>query len=115
MLEVDEAISPLGCLDGQQNGSGRPLSAPLTDEMWQLSVINVIMFILSLRSAVCPTIGDHITASSWKIRPPSKERHFIFCVHVLPVVCVRVITRVLEGERDIYIVCDGGIDQSQPP
>ena len=71
MLEVDEVISPLCNLDGQQNGSSRPLSAPLTDEMWRVSVINVIMFPASLHSAVCLTIGDHITASS-KICPPSK-------------------------------------------
>lgn len=107
MLEVDEAISPLDSLQGQQNGSARPLSAPLTDEMWRLCVINVIMFILSLHSAVCLTIGDHITASSWTIRRPSSNRHFIFCVHVLALVCVAQFKQVVEGESNIYVLCDG--------
>lgn len=76
MLEVAKVISPLHSLS-RQNGSSQPLSSPLTDEMWFVSVINIIMFILSCRSAVCQTIGDHITASSWKICPPNKRQFHI--------------------------------------
>lgn len=120
MLQVDEAISPLHSQDGQQNGSAQPLSAPLTDEMWRVSVINVIMFILSLHSAACLTVGDHITASSWKICPPSNKRHFILfvcmCLHLrVCSVSLRSSNWYLKLKCDMYVSYDGGIDKTHPP
>lgn len=101
MLEVAKVICPLHSLS-RQNGSRQPLSSPLTDEMWFVSVINIIMFIPSLRSAVCQTIGDHITASSWKICPPNK-RHFIFLC-----ACEQVL------ESNICTFCNGRVDKVHP-
>lgn len=85
---MGEAISPLGSLNGRQTGSARHLAPPLTDERRRVSVMNVIMFILWLRSADCPTAGDHITAPTWNC-PSSNKRDCIFpCMSLHFTTCV---------------------------